>query len=67
MEDGVWSADIAVAAEAPEGDDATGCGRAFERPAIGSAFEGGHRLLAGFFLDPQPAESAELDDDTPLL
>lgn len=61
------NADMAVAAEVLEEDDATDSGRAFERPAIGSAFEAGHGLLTGFFLLPQPAESALPDGCTPLL
>jgi hypothetical protein len=44
--EGVCKAEMDDAADAPEEADAMDCGRAVERPAMGSALEAGHMLRA---------------------
>lgn len=62
IEEGVWRAVIAVAADGPV-VDAIDCGRAVDIPDIGSALEAGQRLLAGRFF---VLHSAPLAPDAPL-
>jgi hypothetical protein len=54
-------------AEAAEVDDADAidCGRAVDRPDMGSAFEVGHKPRGGFFLVLQPPSTAG-EEGTPL-
>lgn len=66
MEFGVWRADIAEAAEGPEGGFGTGCVRAVDKPEMGSALLDGQRLrVIGFFLVAHP-ESAGVVGVAPL-
>lgn len=44
---------MAEAAEGPDEDEAIDCGRAVDRPAMGSALDEGHSPRAGFLREPQ--------------
>lgn len=62
------SADSPEAADGPDVEDATDCGRAVDKPAVGSAFEGGHRLRAGFFLvNPSTGAPFVCTDDAEMV
>lgn len=60
-------AEIAEAAEGPDEEEAMDCGRAVERPAIGSALDEGHSPRAGFLREPQPFGSAGGGCGMPLV
>jgi hypothetical protein len=69
---GACRAEMAEAAEGPEDVEAMDWGRAVEIPAVGSAFDIGHRYLTGRFLSTpfaagaaplEPEEAAEIVDE----
>ena len=47
-------ADIVEAADWPDAAVGSGCGRAFDIPETGSAFDDGQSPRTGFFLGPYP-------------